>query len=227
MRVPEEPVCIDIFRQNPVFTSLHLKSPVHVHRLSIQKPQVWELSRLCPETSTKLCVHEFSFWSLKLWQIFLFVLLSFIVACCWFYSVRSRVSVVDCQSLLSVVHYSWWLRVVFRLSKFVAGCGWSLLFDNVGCWPSSIDCRFSAVECPYRLLKKISLSVPTAQLCCDSSAALTCPFKGTQGWEFFWLQFWILCHFIVSYAQILRFCKKHFLIRPLLGEIQLFRLVWD
>ncbi len=33
MRVPEEPVCIDLFRQNPVFTSLHLKSPVHVHRL--------------------------------------------------------------------------------------------------------------------------------------------------------------------------------------------------
>ncbi len=111
------------------------------------------------------------------YDVFLYVLLSFIVACCWFYSVRSRVSVVDCRSLLSVVHYSWWLRVVFRLSKFVAGCGWSLLFDNVGCWPSCIDCRFSAVECPYRLLKKISLSVPTAQLCCDSSAALTCPFK--------------------------------------------------
>ncbi len=30
MRVPEEPVCIDLFRQNPVSTSLHLKSPVHV-----------------------------------------------------------------------------------------------------------------------------------------------------------------------------------------------------
>ncbi len=27
------------------------------------KPQVWELSRLCPETSTKLCVHEFGFCS--------------------------------------------------------------------------------------------------------------------------------------------------------------------
>ncbi len=26
MRVPEEPVCIELFRQNPVFTSLHLKS---------------------------------------------------------------------------------------------------------------------------------------------------------------------------------------------------------
>ncbi len=33
MRVPEEPVCIDLFRQNPVFTSLHLKFPVHDHRL--------------------------------------------------------------------------------------------------------------------------------------------------------------------------------------------------
>jgi hypothetical protein len=30
MRVPEELDCIDLFRQNPVFTSLHLKYPVHV-----------------------------------------------------------------------------------------------------------------------------------------------------------------------------------------------------
>ncbi len=30
MKVSEEPVCIDIFRENPVFTSLHLRSPVHV-----------------------------------------------------------------------------------------------------------------------------------------------------------------------------------------------------
>ncbi len=30
MRVPEEPFCIDLFRQNLVFTSQHLKSPVHV-----------------------------------------------------------------------------------------------------------------------------------------------------------------------------------------------------
>jgi hypothetical protein len=29
MRVSEAPVCIDLFRQNPVFTSLHLSSPVH------------------------------------------------------------------------------------------------------------------------------------------------------------------------------------------------------
>ncbi len=29
---------------------------------SIQKPQVWELSRLCQETSTKLYVHELGFW---------------------------------------------------------------------------------------------------------------------------------------------------------------------
>jgi hypothetical protein len=30
MRVPEKPACIHFFRQNPVFTTLHLKSPVHV-----------------------------------------------------------------------------------------------------------------------------------------------------------------------------------------------------
>jgi hypothetical protein len=30
---------------------------------STQKPQVWELSRLCPEISTKLYVHEFCFWT--------------------------------------------------------------------------------------------------------------------------------------------------------------------
>ncbi len=51
--------------------------------------------------------------------------------------------------------------------------------------------------------------------------------KGTQDWEFFWLRFWILCYFIVSYAQILRFCKKTFFDQATIGEIQLFRLVWD
>jgi hypothetical protein len=30
MRVSEEPVSIDLFWKNPVFTSLHLKYPVHV-----------------------------------------------------------------------------------------------------------------------------------------------------------------------------------------------------
>jgi hypothetical protein len=29
MRVPEEPVCIHLFRQNSVFTSLHLRSTVY------------------------------------------------------------------------------------------------------------------------------------------------------------------------------------------------------
>ncbi len=29
-RVSEEQVCIYLFRQNPVFTSVHLRSPVHV-----------------------------------------------------------------------------------------------------------------------------------------------------------------------------------------------------
>ncbi len=41
------------------------------------------------------------------------------------------------------------------------------------------------------------------------------------------LRFWNLYYFFISYVKILRFYKKSFLIRPLLGEIRFFRLVWD
>jgi hypothetical protein len=51
--------------------------------------------------------------------------------------------------------------------------------------------------------------------------------KGTQGWDFFWLRFWNLYYFFISYVKILRFYKKFFLIRPILGKIRFFRLVWD
>ncbi len=51
--------------------------------------------------------------------------------------------------------------------------------------------------------------------------------KGTQDWDFFWLRFWNLYYFFISYVKILRFDNKIYLIRPLLGEIQFFRLVWD
>jgi hypothetical protein len=51
--------------------------------------------------------------------------------------------------------------------------------------------------------------------------------KGTQDWDFFWLRFWNLYYFFIIYVKILRFYQKIFLIRPLLGEIRFFRLVWD
>jgi hypothetical protein len=51
--------------------------------------------------------------------------------------------------------------------------------------------------------------------------------KGTQDWDFFWLRFWNLYYFFISYVKISRFYHKKFLIRPLLGEIRFFRLVWD
>jgi hypothetical protein len=37
-----------------------------------------------------------------------------------------------------------------------------------------------------------------------------CFIIGTQEWDYFWLPFPILYYFIVNYAKILRFCKKHF-----------------
>jgi hypothetical protein len=39
-------------------------------------------------------------------------------------------------------------------------------------------------------------------------------FKGTPDWDFFWLRFWYLYYFFISYVKILRFYKKNFLIRP-------------
>ncbi len=49
--------------------------------------------------------------------------------------------------------------------------------------------------------------------------------KGTQDWEFFWLRFWNLRYFFVSYVKILRFYRKFFLIGPLLGEVRFFHVV--
>ncbi len=40
------------------------RNPSLWFKKSIQKPQVWELSRLCHESSIKLNVHEFGFWSI-------------------------------------------------------------------------------------------------------------------------------------------------------------------
>ncbi len=36
------------------------------------------------------------------------------------------------------------------------------------------------------------------------------PFKGTQDWDFFWLWFWNLYYFFISFVKILRFYKKNF-----------------
>ncbi len=61
--------------QNPVHATplrpnswrkLVQKSFVPIVPFFVRKPQVWELSRLCPETSTKLYVHEFGFRSARI-----------------------------------------------------------------------------------------------------------------------------------------------------------------
>ncbi len=56
----------------------------------------------------------------------------------------------------------------------------------------------------------------------DHGYIFLCMFKGTQDWEFFWLRFWNLRYFFVSYVKILRFYKKNCLIGPLLGEVRFF-----
>jgi hypothetical protein len=70
------------------------------------------------------------------------------------------------------------------------------------------------------------IALSTKALCTCQSSTLFPQFKGIQDWDFFWLRFWNLYYFFISYVKILRFYKKIF-IRPLLGEIRFFRLVWD
>ncbi len=51
------------YSQSPLLTDiLHPHPPRVVMEKLMRKPQVWELSRLCPETSTKLYVRESAFW---------------------------------------------------------------------------------------------------------------------------------------------------------------------
>ncbi len=61
----QSPLLTDLRTSPPPLSKIVLKLVCNV-RHCIRKPHVWELSRLCPETSTKLYVHEFDFctWSL-------------------------------------------------------------------------------------------------------------------------------------------------------------------
>ncbi len=51
-----------ILPPSPLLSKSGLKLVCNVCKHCIRKPQVWELSRSCPEFSTKLNIHEFGFW---------------------------------------------------------------------------------------------------------------------------------------------------------------------
>jgi hypothetical protein len=75
MRDPEEPVSIDLFRQNPVFTSLHLKNPVHVVPPLMDKVLNVELSMVWfggPEPEANRSSHPHHFPLTRLMPVFPF-----------------------------------------------------------------------------------------------------------------------------------------------------------
>jgi len=64
------------------------------------------------------------------------------------------------------------------------------------------------------------------------------PLKGTQDWDFFWLWFWNLYYFFISYVKKLRFYQKNFFDQAIIGGDTIFplslrlsgiefSLVWD
>ncbi len=68
---------------------------------------------------------------------------------------------------------------------------------------------------PVLLINAARQSVQTSPCLCQCLLnkkwrSRYCSFKGTQDWEFFWLRFWNLHYFFVSYVKILRFYKKKF-----------------
>jgi hypothetical protein len=119
---------------------------------------------------------------------------------------------------------SWISDSIFGWNSDGASC---LHYDNVHC---AVHRHIHTMHRPYS--DSAALFILTVRLVCIMTMCIEiftkCTvLKGTQDWELFWLRFWILCYFNVRYSQIWRFCKQYFLIRPLLGEIQFFRLVWD
>ena len=74
IRVSEEPVCIYLFRQNPFFASLHLRSPVHVvpPLVDIQRQGfilAWIVILFVYGAQTQLqLISPFLRWSLDLWN---------------------------------------------------------------------------------------------------------------------------------------------------------------
>ncbi len=63
-------------------------------------------------------------------------------------------------------------------------------------WPTSAICINTACHCS--VIKYIHRSRDATSL--TNNEPLLNRLKGTQEWEFFWLRFWILSYFIVSYA---------------------------
>jgi hypothetical protein len=81
------------------------------------------------------------------------------------------------------------------------------------------------IICPYRWLVDRFESALLWEALTYAISVKSHYLKGTQDWEFFWLRFWNLPYFFVSYVKILRFYRKIFLIGPLLGEVRFFSVV--
>ncbi len=74
------------------------------------------------------------------------------------------------------------------------------------------------------------------QECDETNKSVSLPFKGTQDWDFFWLWFWNLYYFFISYVKI--YLQTKFFDQAIIGEDTIFplslrlsgiefSLVWD
>ncbi len=85
-------------------------------------------------------------------------------------------------------------------------------------WAIAVEKR-NKISCPfafYSTSRSVSVSTVTARqgigfyvTACELKVTI-CGLKGTQDWEFFWLRFWNLYYFFVSYVKIKDFTEKIF-----------------
>ncbi len=125
----------------------------------------------------------------------------------------------------------WWWAAFLWSSLTTPSCKWRLRrrsppisVKNLSNFPVSCSTGFSQKRWPFCRLcstSKCNLWMKLLRRRTKGHVAI----KGTQEWEFCWLRFWILYYFMVSYAEIIRFWGKKFLIGPLGGELRLFRVV--
>ncbi len=98
-------------------------------------------------------------------------------------------------TLSGLHHHGWMSNQPFEVTPSFPLC--HFLDHNIHVLDSRLVVRLPVIACPrFKIYLQAGL-------------------KGTQEWEFFWLQFWILYYLIVSYVKIL---QKNFLIGPILEK---------
>jgi hypothetical protein len=107
----------------------------------------------------------------------------------------------SCLCTLTCLFYQSFISLTLLYLPRGEGLGSLLQFFNPFFYPGHYSIYPAALSHKFRRGNYLPCKLYCFVLAC---------IKGTQDWEFFWLRFWNLPNFFVSYVKILRFYKKKF-----------------